>query len=110
MQRGILLEQQMPDKNLSNLEAYDGSVINVENGNFGFANHSVPVIRNIQLSIKLSTLTMAIGPVGSGVPRAFLGEMPSTSGLVYTSEREIAYCSQETWLPNVKIRQSVIGV
>ena len=49
MQRGIPLEQQMPDKNLSNLEAYDGSVINVEDGNFGFANYSysVPIIRNI---------------------------------------------------------------
>jgi ABC-type Mn2+/Zn2+ transport system ATPase subunit len=84
-QGGIPLEEQMLDKNLGNVEAYDGSVINVENGNFRFVNNSPPIIQNIQLSIKLSTLTMVTGPVGSGksiLLRAFLGEMPSTSGLV----------------------------
>jgi ATP-binding cassette subfamily C (CFTR/MRP) protein 1 len=111
-QGGIPLERQMLNKNLGNL-AFDGSAINAENGNFGFANNSSPIIQSIQLSIKLSTLVMVIGPVGSGksvLLRAFLGEMSSSSGLVYTSEREIAFCSQETWLPNVTIRQSVIGV
>jgi ATP-binding cassette, subfamily C (CFTR/MRP), member 1 len=77
-QSGIPLEQQMLNKNLNNL-AFDGSVINVENGNFGFANNSSPIIQNIQISIKLSTLTMAIGPVGSGksvLLRAFLEKCP----------------------------------
>jgi len=87
-------------------------MISVEDGSFGFAADIPPVIKNIQLRIKPSTFTMVIGPVGSGkstLLKAFLGEMPSISGVVYTAEREIGYCSQDPWLPNVTIRQSVVG-
>jgi ATP-binding cassette, subfamily C (CFTR/MRP), member 1 len=95
------------------LNPFDGFALAVENGSFTFSDQGPPVLRDIQLRIQDSTLTMLIGPVGSGksvLLRALLGETPPSSGVVYVSHRSMAYCGQEPWLPNVAIRQAILGI
>jgi ATP-binding cassette, subfamily C (CFTR/MRP), member 1 len=58
------------------------------------------------------TLTTVLGPVGCGkstLLRCVLGEIQQTSGDVSVASTYIGYCSQSPWIPNERIRASIIG-
>ncbi|CEJ94182.1 hypothetical protein VHEMI09730 [[Torrubiella] hemipterigena] len=71
------------------------------------------VLKNVNLSVSLNTLTIIIGAVRSGkstLLKAFIGEAMPSSGKIQVLTKDIAYCGQSTWLPNITIRQAIIGL
>lgn len=70
------------------------------------------VLRQVSFSVSHKTLTMIIGPVGSGksiLLRALLGEVDFAKGSVTVSTRRVAVCTQRPWLPNTTIRMAILG-
>lgn len=71
-----------------------------------------PVLKRVSLVIQPSTISMVLGPTGSGKStflKAILGEANIIHGSVSTSASKIGYCDQTCWLRNVTIQQSIIG-
>ena len=71
-----------------------------------------PLLQNIDLSLKRSSLTIIIGPVGSGktvLLKGLLGELPISRGSGYVDTKEIAYCAQTPWLVNATIQRNIRG-
>lgn len=92
------------------MRSTDDYAISVIGGRSGYCDGELPVIKDCDLRIRPSTLTMVIGPVGCGkstLLKSLLGEMPFTTGEVRILTREIGYCAQEPWLPNNTIKQSI---
>jgi ATP-binding cassette subfamily C (CFTR/MRP) protein 1 len=68
--------------------------------------------QSISFHARSGTLTTVIGPVGSGKStflRVMLGEVKPTRGTITISSPFVGYCSQAPWLPNVQIREAIIG-
>lgn len=87
-------------------------VLLVRNASFGTKSDGKQLIRNINLSIKPSTTTMVIGPIGSGkslLLKGVLGEIPCIEGSVAITNVSVAYCDQSPWLLNTSIRQNIVG-
>ncbi|KAK1993869.1 ABC transporter [Colletotrichum falcatum] len=83
----------------------------VMNGTFALEAGADPILRDINLRIGTSTVTIVTGRVGSGkttLLRGLLGEI-SVSGLVKGFERGIAYCSQTTWLIDSTVQDNILG-
>jgi ATP-binding cassette subfamily C (CFTR/MRP) protein 1 len=72
-----------------------------------------PVLRDLNLDIPASKITMIVGPVGSGKSsflRVLLGEIPEFSGTISTSFTHAAYCSQSPWITFGTIQENILGV
>lgn len=70
------------------------------------------ILKNTNISILRSTLTMVIGSVGTGkstLLKAIIGEAEPSSGKIQVLTKSIAYCGQVAWLPNITIKQAIIG-
>lgn len=83
----------------------------VENGAFSAKVGDEPILRDINLRILPSTLTMIIGRVGSGktvLLKGLLGELPAT-GSVRTLQGGVAYCAQTTWLSTATVKENISG-
>lgn len=73
---------------------------------------TAPALGDITTSIGAGSLTMILGPVGSGkttMLRIILGEMTSDSGTICVSSPEISFCGQSPWLTNRSIQQIICG-
>lgn len=74
--------------------------------------HSHPVLEGVELEVAIATLSMVVGSVGSGktvLLKTILGEAQASRGLVQLNSAKIAFCDQTTWLPDVSIRNAIIG-
>ncbi|OHW90531.1 ABC transporter [Colletotrichum incanum] len=83
----------------------------VQNGTFALEPGAEPILRDINLHIRSSSITIIIGRVGSGkstLLRGLLGELPST-GFVKGFEGDVAYCSQTTWLTTSTVQSNILG-
>jgi ABC-type transport system involved in cytochrome bd biosynthesis fused ATPase/permease subunit len=72
--------------------------------------NAVPVLRDINLSIKRGSLTAIVGPVGSGKSsfcNAILGEMHKTKGRVSVTD-STAYAAQSPWILNATGKQVLV--
>jgi ABC-type multidrug transport system fused ATPase/permease subunit len=72
------------------------------------------VLNNINTQIPASSLTMVIGPVGSGKStfcKALLGEIPFSHGSVVmsASPHHVGFCEQTAFLWNGTIRENIVG-
>lgn len=72
------------------------------------------VLRDIELDIRRSKLTMIVGPVASGkstLCKALLGEVPfaDESASIARDFSRISYCDQDPFLIDGTIRQNIIG-
>ncbi|XRM48571.1 hypothetical protein ABZX51_011487 [Aspergillus tubingensis] len=72
------------------------------------------VLNNIHTQIPTSSLTMVVGPVGSGKStfcKALLGEIPFSQGSIamQTSPRHVGFCEQTAFLWNGTIRENIVG-
>lgn len=70
------------------------------------------VLHDISMEVKRATLSMIVGRVGCGkssLLKAMAGELDLKSGTVETSSTEVAYCDQTPWIPNISIRDNVVG-
>ncbi|KAM0216210.1 hypothetical protein ACHAQI_002626 [Fusarium lateritium] len=91
----------------------DGTRILIADGNFNWGEKAV--LENINTSFpghKNGSLTMLVGPVGSGkssLLKAILGETTSSNGHVSLNSSEVAFCDQTPWVMNATIRANVIA-
>lgn len=85
----------------------------IKDGSFGWEADKF-VLRNINTEILKSSLTLVIGPVGSGKStfcKALLGEIPFSEGSVTLSTRfpHVGFCDQTAFLANGSVRDNIIG-
>ncbi|RDA82906.1 hypothetical protein CP532_4784 [Ophiocordyceps camponoti-leonardi (nom. inval.)] len=86
--------------------------ISIENASFSLLNGHHSVLKNVNIAIRKSTLTMIIGPVGSGKSaflKAILGEVRLLSGSVRLELGPVAYCDQVAWLRLGSLRENILG-
>lgn len=85
----------------------------IKNGMFGWEADKF-ALRNVNTRVAKSSLTMVVGPVGSGkstLCKALLGEIPFSNGSVILSTRfpHVGFCDQTAFLSNKTIRDNIIG-
>jgi ABC-type multidrug transport system fused ATPase/permease subunit len=85
----------------------------VKNGNFGW-DADKSVLQNINLSLVRGSLTMVVGPVGSGkstLCMALLCEIPFQEGEVTWRKhhRHIGYCDQTPFLFDGSVRENILA-
>lgn len=91
------------------------SMITISNGNFGWEADKLS-LKNINLDIPASHLTMVVGPVASGkstLCKVLLGEVPISQAQVTMNSgfasRSVGYCDQTPYLSNASIRDNIVG-
>ncbi|KAF4629796.1 hypothetical protein G7Y89_g8347 [Cudoniella acicularis] len=91
------------------------SAISILNGSFGWRTDKLS-LKNINLHIPTSRLTMVVGPVASGkstLCKVLLGEIPVSQAHVTLTpgsvSRRIGYCDQTPYLSNTSIRENIVG-
>ena len=72
------------------------------------------VLRDVNVRVPKSSLTMVVGPVGSGkstLCKALLGEIPFREGRVVLSSAfgHVGFCEQTPFLLNGSIRDNIVG-
>lgn len=88
--------------------------IRISGGSFGWETGK-PALKNIDLEILPSRLTIVVGPVASGkstLCKALLGESPVSDGSILIGSvpsRKIGFCDQTPYLSNATIRKNIIG-
>ncbi|KAE9363954.1 putative ABC multidrug transporter [Stipitochalara longipes BDJ] len=97
----------------SDLEPDSTPSIVVKDGNFGWEAEKF-VLRDVNIRISKSSLTIVIGPVGSGkstLCKTLLGEIPFSEGSVILSTRfpHVGFCDQTAFLSNGSIRDNIVG-
>lgn len=85
----------------------------IEGGNFGWEVENF-ALRNVNTQIPKCSLTIVVGPVGSGKSsfcKALLGEIPFSEGNVNLSTRfpHVGFCDQAAFLSNGSIRDNIVG-
>lgn len=85
----------------------------IANGNFGWEANKF-ALRDINTQISKASLTIVVGPVGSGkstLCKALLGETPFNEGTVILSDefRRVGFCDQTAFLSNGTIRDNIVG-
>lgn len=85
----------------------------IKNGKFGWEADKF-ALRNVNTRVSKSSLTIVVGPVGSGkstLCKALLGEIPFSEGSVILSTRfpRIGFCDQTVFLSNGSIRDNIVG-
>ncbi|SPQ21485.1 0a5b51b6-253b-4161-aad1-e30c33b8129a [Thermothielavioides terrestris] len=88
--------------------------LQITGGSFGWDPDKL-ILKDINLSIPVSRLTMVVGPVASGkstLCKVLLGELPVTHGQVLmapSTSRKIGYCDQSPYLANATIKENIVG-
>ncbi|KAF5242417.1 hypothetical protein FANTH_8703 [Fusarium anthophilum] len=101
--------------NIEPLNAPRGSAVRLVDASFGWQSKGQACLRNINLTVNYSALTVIIGPVGSGkstLCKALLGETPFAAGKVvldHDASCKIGYCDQIPFIRNCSIKQNIIG-
>ncbi|KAL2845281.1 P-loop containing nucleoside triphosphate hydrolase protein [Aspergillus pseudoustus] len=90
-----------------------GDCIVVKDGSFGWKAEK-HILHGLNTRILAASLTMVIGPVGSGKStfcKALLGEIPFSSGTVTLSTQpaHVGFCEQTPFLWNGSVRDNIIG-
>ncbi|CAG8962085.1 hypothetical protein HYFRA_00005128 [Hymenoscyphus fraxineus] len=96
----------LPEENLS-------YAFMIENGCFGWEAGKF-VLQRINTRISKASLTMVVGPIGSGkstLCKALLGEIPFHEGHMEQSSSfpHIGFCDQSAFLSNGSIRDNIVG-
>ncbi|KAJ5587013.1 P-loop containing nucleoside triphosphate hydrolase protein [Penicillium hispanicum] len=71
-----------------------------------------PVLTDLSVDIASDQITMVIGPVGCGKStflKVLLGEIPECAGVISTTYRNAAYCSQSPWITFGTIQENIVG-
>jgi ATP-binding cassette, subfamily C (CFTR/MRP), member 1 len=96
-----------------NLRAEAASpAINIKDASFSLQDGNDAVLENINITVQKPSLTIIVGPVGSGksaLLRAILGEARILRGSVQLDYGPIAYCDQAAWLRLGSIRDNILG-
>lgn len=88
--------------------------VKISGGSFGWEAGNMS-LKNIDLDVPTSQLTLVVGPVASGkstLCKALLGEVPVAEGqvaMVANNSLRIGYCDQNPYLSNATIRENIVG-
>ncbi|TQB72810.1 hypothetical protein MPDQ_006453 [Monascus purpureus] len=85
--------------------------VTVQNGKFGW-DDAAPTLRDIHCEFPTSSLTIIVGPIGSGktsLLRALLNELPSIDGQVTIHGPSLAFCDQNPFLVHATVQKNIIG-
>lgn len=101
----------IPDSNAGDFQP--SWAMKLTNGNFGWDENKMS-LRDINIEIPRSRLTIVVGPVASGkstLCTAILGEARFSDGdvTVASSFSNIGFCDQTPYLSNTTIQQNIIG-
>jgi ABC-type multidrug transport system fused ATPase/permease subunit len=96
-----------------NPESFPQVELVVKDASFGWSANKF-VLQNISMSLLRGSLTMVVGPVGSGksaLCRALLCEMPFQEGQVTTRKQynHVGYCDQTAFLFNGSVRDNIVA-
>lgn len=70
------------------------------------------VLQGLNFDIPRGSLTICCGPIGAGktlLVKAILGDLPPSKGVIQIASGQMAYCSQNPWLPNGTIKEIIQG-
>lgn len=77
------------------------------------SNRTTSILSNIGLKLTQGSLTMVVGPVGSGksvLLKAILGELHCTNGYVQVQPSlKVSYCDARSWIRHKTIREIITG-
>ena len=76
------------------------------------SNRRIPILRDLNFNIDWETLVMIIGPVGRGksvLLKTILGEVGPSGGSIECVDKQIAFCDQNTWLPDTTIQEAILA-
>ncbi|KAJ5513392.1 hypothetical protein N7463_002944 [Penicillium fimorum] len=100
------------EKESINRELSSESEVIIENANFGWEENKF-VLEDINAKIPKSSLTLVVGPIGSGkstLCKALLGEIPFHQGRVTLGARDsVGFCDQTAFMLNGTIKENIIG-
>lgn len=101
------------EKGLPNSDPSSESEVVIKNGSFGWEK-DIFVLQDINAKIPKSSLTLVVGPVGSGkstLCKALLGEIPFHRGKVtlHTRAPHVGFCDQTAFVLNGTIKENIIG-
>lgn len=96
-----------------------GQYLEMRNGNFVWPSTQAPALENVNIRFAPGTVTAVVGSVGSGksaLLQALLGELQPDSTAAEKAavvmgtgtNGEIAYCSQQAWLPKGSVRDAIV--
>ncbi|KAI8957592.1 P-loop containing nucleoside triphosphate hydrolase protein [Daldinia sp. FL1419] len=88
-------------------------IVTISDGSFGWQADK-PCLRNINISIPSSRLTIVVGPIASGkstLCKVLLGETPIAHGqtLIGSRSDKISYCDQTPYLWDATVRENIVG-
>ncbi|KAI1762775.1 P-loop containing nucleoside triphosphate hydrolase protein [Hypoxylon sp. FL1150] len=88
-------------------------LVKISEGSFGWQTDK-PCLKDIDISIPSSRLTIVVGPIASGkstLCKTLLGETPVAHGQVVAGpfSGKIGYCDQTPYLSNSTIRDNIVG-
>ena len=89
------------------------SLLQIRNGSFSYGPTGRAVVQSLTLEITPGSITIILGPVGSGkstLLKAMLGEVAVKDGSMQSYISSIGYCPHDPWLPNLSLREIIIGV
>ncbi|KAI0166753.1 putative ABC multidrug transporter [Hypoxylon sp. FL1284] len=105
--------EKAPHTSLGNSALDTADPVVIRNGNFGWKAGNF-ALRDVNIQIPKSLLTIVVGPVGSGkstLCKAILGEIPFSDGSVVLSTRfpHVGFCDQTAFLSNGSVRDNIVG-
>jgi ABC-type multidrug transport system fused ATPase/permease subunit len=102
------------DETAQQLASSPSTKVTITGGSFGWEAGKF-TLKDIDLKIPTSRLTIVVGPIASGkstLCKALLGEVPVSKGQVImapNSSRRVGYCDQNPYLSNATIRDNIVG-
>lgn len=89
------------------------NILTIRDGAFGWEADRM-VLRNINMQVPKSSLTIVVGPVGSGkstLCRSLLGEVSYNEGALTLEKAasHVGFCDQTAFLFNGTIRENIVG-
>ncbi|EEA19776.1 lipid A export ATP-binding/permease protein msbA, putative [Talaromyces marneffei ATCC 18224] len=100
------------DKREYSAESNVRKLASIQNVSITSPSTSLTLLLDVCIDLNRGEIIICAGAVGRGktiLAMAILGEAHLTTGTIRVSSKEIAYCSQEPWLPSVTIRDAISG-
>ncbi|QGA21426.1 hypothetical protein EYB26_009136 [Talaromyces marneffei] len=100
------------DKREYSTESNVRKLASIQNVSIISPSTSLTLLLDVCIDLNRGEIIICAGAVGRGktiLAMAILGEAHLTTGTIRVSSKEIAYCSQEPWLPSVTIRDAISG-
>lgn len=87
--------------------------VTLRDASFAYKPGQEVVLKSISLTILHGSITMVVGPVGSGksaLLKALLNELHLHSGELDVRAARTAYCDSNPWIPSGSVRYCIVGM